>query len=408
MSNYDLKCAGFATTAIHAGHSRDPEYGALATPIFQTSTYCFDTVEEGGDVFAGKTTKYTYARTANPTVKTFEKKIAMLEGGEDAVATGSGMGAIGSALLGLLKTGDHIVTADTLYGCTDVLMRDILPSLGIETTMVDTSDIAKIEAAIRPNTKIIYFETSANPTMRITDVAAVVELKKKHAGIKLVVDNTFTPPPIICPITMGVDVVVHSVTKYLNGHGDVIGGVVVGSAEDIQLIKSRAVGKLTGTHMSPFNAYLIIRGMKTLDLRMRKHSENAMALAEFLEKQPYVEEVHYPGLPSNGLDHEVAKKQFANGLYSGMVAFEFKEGYKGKSAFDNAKKLVNSLELLSIGVSLGDPDSLIQHPASMTHANVTPEGRKEAGITDGLIRFSVGLEDVEDLIKDFQNAEKAL
>jgi methionine-gamma-lyase len=160
--------------------------------------------------------------------------------------------------------------------------------------------------------------------------------------------------------------------------------------------------------MSPFNAYLIIRGMKTLDLRMRKHSENAMALAEFLEKQPYVEEVHYPGLPSNGLDHEVAKKQFANGLYSGMVAFEFKEGYKGKSAFDNAKKLVNSLELLSIGVSLGDPDSLIQHPASMTHANVTPEGRIEAGITDGLIRFSVGLEDVEDLIKDFQNAEKAL
>lgn len=408
MSKIDLKGAGFATTAIHAGHSRDPEYGALATPIFQTSTYCFDTVEEGGDVFAGKTSKYTYARTGNPTVRTFELKIAALEGAEDAIATGSGMGAISSALIGLLKTGDHVVTADTLYGCTDVVMREILPSFGIETTMVDTSDLAKVEAAIRPNTKIIYFESSANPTMRVTDVAAVAELKKKHAGIKVVVDNTFTPPPILCPLELGADVVVHSVTKYLNGHGDVIGGVVVGSKEDVTKIKSRAVGKMTGAHQSPFNAYLIIRGMKTLDLRMHKHSENALAMAEFLEKQAYVEAVYYPGLPSNGKNYEVAKKQFKNGLCSGMVSFEFKEGYKGKTAFENAKKLVNSLTLPGIGVSLGDPDSLIQHPASMTHANVTPEGRKEAGITDGLIRFSVGLEDVEDLIKDFENAAKAL
>ena len=404
MSKFDLKGAGFATTAIHAGHSRDPEYGALATPIFQTSTYCFDTVEEGGDVFAGKTSKYTYARTGNPTVRTFELKIAALEGAQDAIATGSGMGAISSALIGLLKTGDH----DTLYGCTDVVMREILPSFGIETTMVDTSDLAKVEAAIRPNTKVIYFESSANPTMRVTDVAAIAALKQKHAGIKIVVDNTFTPPPILCPLELGADVVVHSVTKYLNGHGDVIGGVVAGSKEDVTKIKSRAVGKMTGAHQSPFNAYLIIRGMKTLDLRVRKHSENAQAMAEYLEKQPYVEAVYYPGLPSNGKNYEVAKKQFKEGLCSGMVSFEFKEGYKGKSAFENAKKLVNSLTLPGIGVSLGDPDSLIQHPASMTHANVTPAGRKEAGITDGLIRFSVGLENVEDLIKDFENAAKAL
>ncbi len=408
MSKIDFKSAGFATTAIHAGHSRDPEFGALATPIFQTSTYCFDTVEEGGEVFTGTTKKYPYSRTANPTVATFERKIACLEGGEAAVATGSGMGAIGSALIGLLKTGDHVVTADTLYGCTDVVMREILPSFGIETTFVDTSDLAKIEAAIKPNTKVIYFEAAANPTMRITDIAAIAELKKKHAGIRIVVDNTFTPPPILFPLKIGADVVVHSVTKYLNGHGDVIGGVVVGTTADVTLIKSRAVGKMTGSHMSPFNAYLIIRGMKTLDLRVRKHCENAMAIAEFLQKQPYVEAVYYPGLASNGKNHEIAKKYFAKDLYTGMVSFEFKEGYKGKSAFDNAKALLNHLAIPGIGVSLGDPDSLIQHPASMTHANVTPEGRKEAGITDGLIRFSVGLEDVEDLMKDFEQAASIL
>jgi len=408
MSKIDLKNAGFATAAIHAGHTRDPEFGALATPIFQTSTYCFDTVEEGGQVFTGTTSKYPYSRTANPTVATFERKIAWLECGEAAVATGSGMGAIGSVFLGLLNAGDHIVAADTLYGCTDVVVREILPTLGIQTTLVDTSDMAKIEAAIKPNTKIIYFESAANPTMRITDIAAIAEIKKRHAGIRIVVDNTFTPPPIICPLKIGADIVVHSVTKYLNGHGDVIGGVVVGTAADVQTIKARAVGKLTGTHMSPFNAYLIIRGMKTLDLRVRKHCENAMAIAEFLEKQPYVEAVYYPGLKSNGKNHEVAKKYFTKDLYSGMVSFEFKEGYKGKSAFENAKMLLNNLTIPGIGVSLGDPDSLIQHPASMTHANVTPAGRKEAGITDGLIRFSVGLEDVEDLIKDFENAAKSL
>jgi len=408
MSKLDLTNAGFATTSIHAGHSRDPEFGALATPIFQTSTYCFDTVEEGGEVFAGKTAKYAYSRTANPTVATFERKIAIIEGGEAAVATGSGMGAISSALIGLLNAGDHVVTADTLYGCTDVVMREILPSLGIETSLVDTSDLKKVEDAIKPNTKVIYFEIAANPTMRVTDVAAIAEIKKRHAGIRIIVDNTFTPPPIITPLKLGADVVVHSVTKYLNGHGDVIGGVVVGTADDVNLIKSRAVGKMTGSHMSPFNAYLIIRGMKTLDLRVRKHCENAMAIAQFLEKQPYVEAVYYPGLASNGKNYEVAKKYFKEGLYSGMVAFEFKEGYKGKGAFENAKKLVNGLTIPGIGVSLGDQDSLIQHPASMTHANVTPEGRKEAGIGDGLIRFSVGLEDVEDLIKDFEQAAGAL
>lgn len=408
MSKLDLTHAGFATTAIHAGHRRDPEFGALATPIFQTSTYCYDTVEEGGEVFAGNTPKYAYSRTANPTVATFERKIACLEGAEMAVATGSGMGAISSALIGLLHAGDHVVTADTLYGCTDVVMREILPTLGIEATLVDTSDIAKVEAAIKPNTKVIYFETAANPTMRITDVAAIAELKKKHAGIRIIVDNTFTPPPILCPLALGADVVVHSVTKYLNGHGDVIGGVILGTKEDMDIVKSRAVGKMTGSHMSPFNAYLIIRGMKTLDLRVRKHCENGLAMAEFLEKQPYVEAVYYPGLPSNGKNYEIAKKYFAEGLFSGMVSFEFKEGYKGKSAFENAKKLVNGLAIPGIGVSLGDPDSLIQHPASMTHANVTPEGRKEAGIGDGLIRFSVGLENIEDLIKDFEQAAGAL
>lgn len=260
-----------------------------------------------------------------------------------------------------------------------------------------------MEAAIQPNTKAIYFETPANPTMQVTDIAAISALKQSHPGIRVIVDNTFAPPPVQQPLSLGADVVVHSVTKYINGHGDVIGGVVVGTKEDIAQVRSRAMGKICGTPLTPFSAYLIIRGMKTLGLRVRRHCENALALAQYLETCPEVEKVYYPGLPSMGKDYEIAQKQM-NGLYSGIFSFVLKEGTHGLSAFDAAKKLMDNLKIPAIAVSLGDPDTLIQHPASMTHVKVPKEVREEVGITDGMLRFSVGLEDVEDLKADFAQA----
>lgn len=408
MSNLDFTKTGFSTAAVHAGYVRDKDYGAEATPIYQTSTYTFETLEEGGGVFSGEIPgKYGYARTGNPTVAAFERKMCVLEHAKAAVATGSGMGAVSSALLGVLKAGDHVVCADTVYGCTDVVMRSILPTLGIETTLVDTSNAALVKAAMRPNTKVVYFEVVANPTMRVTDIAEMVEIAHQ-GGALVIVDNTFTPPPVCRPLDFGVDLVLHSVTKYLNGHGDVIAGVICGNDEEmIRTIKSRAVGKMTGSSMAPMMAFLIVRGLKTLGLRMKAHSDNACKMAQFFETQPYIKAVYHPSLPSNGRNHEVAKKQFAEGYNTGMIAFEVAD-YKGMSAYDTAKKLLNALQIPGIGVSLGGADSLVQHPASMTHANVTPEGRAEAGITDGLVRFSAGIEDVEDLIADFEQAAAKL
>ncbi len=407
MSNMDMKKMHFDTRAIHAGYHRDSDFGALATPIYQTSTFTFTSADHAMGVFSGQIPGYDYTRAGNPTIRVFEEKIAELEHGEDAVAASSGMGAISSTLLGLLHSGDHIVCGNTVYGCTDVVMREILPDFGITATFVDTADLAAVEAAITPNTKMIYFETPANPTLHVTDIAAVAGLKAKHPGIRVVVDNTFAPPPVQMPLTLGADVVVHSVTKYINGHGDVIGGVVVGTKDDIAAIRSRAVGKMTGTPLTPFCAYMIIRGMKTMGLRVRQHCENALALARYLESCPCVEKVYYPGLESMGADYEVAKRQM-NGLYGGMISFVMKDGYNGHSAFDAAKKVMDAVEIPAIAVSLGDPDSLIQHPAAMTHVKVPKDVREQVGITDGMIRFSVGLEDVQDLIEDFRQAFAAL
>lgn len=403
MSELNLNETRFDTQAIHAGYRRDSDYGALATPIYQTSTFTFPSADYAMKVFSGEIPGYDYTRAGNPTVRVFEEKIAQLEGGEDAVATSSGMGAISSALLGLFQMGDHIVCGSTVYGCTDVVMREILPSLGITATFVDTGDLAAVEAAIQPNTKAIYFETPANPTMQVTDIAAVSALKQSHPGLRVIVDNTFAPPPVQRPLSLGADVVVHSVTKYINGHGDVIGGVVVGTKGDIAQVRSRAMGKICGTPLTPFSAYLIIRGMKTLGLRVRRHCENALALAQYLETCPEVEKVYYPGLPSMGKDYEIAQRQM-NGLYSGIFSFVLKEGTHGLSAFDAAKKLMDNLKIPAIAVSLGDPDTLIQHPASMTHVKVPKQVREQVGITDGMLRFSVGLEDVEDLKADFAQA----
>lgn len=401
MSKIDLNDVMFETMVIHAGQEPDKGTGALSTPIFQTSTFCFETVEEGAAKFSKEIPGYVYSRGGNPTNRALEIKCAALEGGEDCVATASGMGAIGAVLLGLVKTGDHIVSGDTIYGGTSVVMRTNMPNLGIDVTFVDTTKPEEVEKAINERTKVIYFETVTNPTLKLADIEEIAKIAKKH-GVKLVVDNTFSPPPILSPLKLGADFIIHSVTKYINGHGDVIGGVIIGPKDDIAVIRGNYVTKICGTPPSPFNSYLVMRGMKTLPIRVREHCKNAMEMAEYLEKNEYVKTVYYPGLKSHP-QHELAKKML-NGMYTGMIAFELKDDVKGLSAFEAGKKFLNNLKIASIAVSLGDPDTLIEHPASMTHASVPPESRLEVGITDGLIRLSVGLENVKDLIKDFEQS----
>lgn len=401
MSKINLENVHFETKLIHAGQGPDPATGALATPIYQTSTFCFESVEDAMAIGGGQKPGYMYSRSANPTVKSLEIKLAAMEGGEAAICSASGMGAIGSLLIGLLDTGDHIVCGDTIYGGTDYVMRTNMPALGIGVSFVDTSDLQALEAAIKPNTKLIYFETPTNPTMKLADIKAISEIGKRH-NVKVAVDNTFAPPPIQYPLALGADLVVHSVTKYINGHGDVLGGVVVGNAEDIGKVKARGITKLCGTPQSPFCAYLTLRGMKSMFLRVHQHCKNAMILAEYLENSPFVARVNYPGLPSHP-QHELAKTQM-NGLYTGILSFELKDGIQGLSSFEAGKKFLNSLTIPEIAVSLGDPDSLVEHPASMTHDNVPKEAREAIGITDGLIRFSVGLENIEDLKADCEQA----
>ena len=401
MSKFDLTNAGFGTRSIHAGQEPDKLHGALATPIYQTSTFCFETVEQGSAIFSGEIPGYAYSRGGNPTVNALEEKIAALECGEACIATSSGMGAVGGVVLGTLATGDHAICGKCVYGCTDVVFRQTLAKLVIEVTYVDTNDLKAVEAAIKENTKLIYFETLTNPNMELTDIAAISKIAHEHGAI-VAVDNTFTPPPQVYPLKEGADLVLHSCTKYINGHGDVIAGAIVGRAELIGPIKKNVTSKICGTTPSPFNSYLILRGLQTMELRMARHCENGLAVAKYLESVPYVKKVYYPGLESHP-QHEVAKRMM-HGNYGGIMSFELKEEVNGMDGFTACKKVVNALKLASIAVSLGDPETLIQHPASMTHANMSPEARAEAGIKDDLIRLSVGLENVEDIIADFEQA----
>ena len=407
MSKIDLNKVEFETMVIHAGQGADPAYGALATPIYQTSTFCFETVEEGAAKFANEVPGYhpVYSRSGNPTTRAFELKCAAMEGGEDCVATASGMGAVGSVMLAFLKTGDHVIFDNAVYGGTNYVASTNLPEIGIEVSRVDTGDLEAVKAAIKPNTKMIYFETPNNPMLKVTDIAAI----KKLAGpdIKVVVDGTFAPPPVQFALKQGADIVLHSITKYINGHGDALGGIVVGKADDIARVRKNSVTKINGCPPSPFNSYLVLRGMKTLALRMRQHCASALEVAKYLESNPYVKTVYYPGLESHP-QHALASRQMENGMYGGMLSFELNDNVKGLSSFDAGKKLLNSLKIPAIAVSLGDPDTLIEHPASMTHAGVAPEDRLAAGITDGLVRLSVGLESSKDLIADFEQAFQAL
>ena len=388
----EIKKCGLGTTAIHAGTLKNL-YGTLAMPIYQTSTFIFDSAEQGGRRFALEEAGYIYTRLGNPTTTVLEDKIAALEEGEAAVATSSGMGAISSTLWTVLKAGDHIVTDKTLYGCTFALMCHGLTRFGIDVTFVDTSNLDEVKNAMKENTRVVYLETPANPNLKIVDIEALAKIAHTNPNTLVIVDNTFATPYMQKPLTLGADVVVHSVTKYINGHGDVIAGLVITNKALADQIRFIGLKDMTGAVLGPQDAYYIIRGMKTFEIRMERHCKNARKVVEFLNNHPKIERVYYPGLETHP-GYEIAKKQMKD--FGAMISFELKGG------FEAGKTLLNSLKLCSLAVSLGDTETLIQHPASMTHSPYTKDEREAAGITDGLVRLSVGLENVEDIIADLE------
>lgn len=394
MDKEKMSKMGFSTRAVHAGYQKN-EFGALATPIYQTSTFIFDSAEQGGRRFALEEGGYIYSRLGNPTNSQVEDKLANLENAEAAISTASGIGAITSVMWVAVSAGDHIVAAKTLYGCTYAFLNHGISRFGVEVSFVDTTDPEKVRKAMRENTKVVYLETPANPNMTITDIEAISKIAHEVEGCIVVVDNTYCSPYLQRPIDLGADVVVHSATKYLNGHGDVIAGFAVGTQEFINQVRLVGVKDMTGASLSPFDAYLINRGMKTLDLRMDRHCANAQKVAEFLEAHPAVASISYPGLKSFP-QYELAKKQMK--LPGAMIAFEVKGGIEA------GRKLMNTVELCILAVSLGDTETLIQHPASMTHSPYTPEERAAADITEGLVRISVGLENPDDIINDLKQA----
>ncbi len=385
---------GFATRAIHHAYDPQENEGALTPPLHLTSTFAFETTEAGGEMFAGERQGHIYSRISNPTCDLLEARIATLEGAEAGLALSSGMGAITAVLWTLLSPGDEVIVDKTLYGCTFAFMRHGLAKWGVTITHVDMTDPANLQAAISEQTRVVYFETPANPNMRLVDIAATAGIAHA-AGATVVVDNTYATPYLTRPIEMGADLVVHSATKYLGGHGDVVAGLVAGSAEMISDIRLVGMKDMTGAVMAPFNAMLILRGLKTLALRVDRHCASAQVVAEFLEAHPAVRVVHFPGLKSFP-QHEVATRQMAQP--GAMIAFEVEGGMAGGIAF------MNGLKLIQRAVSLGDAETLIQHPASMTHSTYTPEERAAHGISDGLIRLSVGLEEVEDILGDLAAA----
>lgn len=379
------------TQAIHAGRINDEQFGSLATPLFQTSTFIFDKAEQGAERFAGEESGYIYTRLGNPTTRQLEHRVAAMEGLEDAAATATGMAAVSAALLTNLKMGDHLIASNALYGCSFALINHQFKRFGIEVTFVDMTDHQAIEAAIRENTKVIYAETPINPNMVVIDLSFIAQFAKRHDLVSII-DNTFLTPILQRPGEFGIDMVVHSATKYLNGHGDVVAGIVCGSGQMIADLKMTTLKDIGGT-MSPHDAWLIMRGLKTLPIRMAQHCANAQVVAEFLQKQDKVKQVFYPGLSSHQ-GHAFIGKQMSHA--GGVIAFEL------TGSIEDGKRFINQMKLFSIAVSLGDAESLIQHPASMTHSPYTPEERALAGISDGLIRISVGLENVADIVADLQ------
>ena len=382
------------TTLIHQGYATENHHDSLAVPLYQTSTFAFENAEQGAKRFAGEEAGGIYSRLGNPTVQVLEQRMAAIENGEGALAFGSGMAAVSTILVHLTKAGDHILCTRGIYGCTFGLLNIMEEKYNITHSLEKLTNEEEIEAAIQPNTACIYIETPINPTMEIVDIALIAKIARKH-NIPLVVDNTFCSPYLQNPLDLGANFVLHSATKYINGHGDVIAGILVGKGkEQMDLIRS-TVQKDYGGIISPFDAWLLIRGLKTLHVRMDRHSSNAEKVFAFLESHPSIESIYYPFDEKNP-QYEVAKKQMKNG--GGLISFAVKGGK------EKAQQLLNALSLIKIAVSLGDAETLIQHPATMTHSVVPSKERIAMGITDGLLRLSVGLENSEDIIKDLEQA----
>ncbi len=383
---------GFNTKLVHAGAFED-NFGSATVPIYQTSTFSFRNAQHGADLFSGKEKGYIYTRIGNPTITALEDNIAELENGYGGIATSSGMGATNTIYMTFLEKGSHMISTASVYGPSRGVMEKHWSRFGVESSFVDTSDLKAIEHAIRPETKLLYVETPSNPTMQLTDIKACASLAHKH-GILLAVDNTFSSPYLQNPLELGADVVLHSVTKFINGHADIVGGIIVAKTKE-HYDRLRHVMTNLGCNMDPHQAFMVYRGVKTLALRIERAEKTAKEIAEWLEKHPKVEWVKYPGLPSHP-QYELAKKQMRG--FGSMISFELKGGISA------GEKLMNNVTIALLAVSLGGVESLIQHPASMTHSGVPKEERLKAGITDGLVRYSVGIEDKEDLMKDLQQA----
>lgn len=379
------------TKIIHDGHIKN-QYNALAEPIYKTSTFIFDDVQQGGNRFAGKEQGYIYSRLGNPTVSALQRKLASLENAEAAVATSSGMGAISSVMWTFLKAGDHVLADRNLYGCTYALFMHGLTKFGIQVDLVDLSQPQNIIYNLKPNTRMVFFETPSNPSLKVIDIEHVaMQAHNYNKNILVVVDNTFATPYLQQPLSLGADLVVHSLTKYINGHGDLIAGAVIGSQELITQVNFVGIKDLTGAVMSSEDAFMILRGIKTLAVRMEKHCENTKRIVEFLKNSQFVKKINYPGLSSHH-NHNVAKKQMKD--FGAVLSFET------NLTFEQTKKFVNSLKIWTLAVSLGDVESLIEHPASMTHATYCEQEQLKEGITPTMVRLSVGLEDPQDLIDD--------
>jgi len=387
---------GINSKLIHAGHKPDIT-GSVNVPIYQTSTFAFRDAAHGAALFAGQEDGYIYTRIGNPTIHALEASVAELENGCGGIATSSGMGAICTVYLALLEAGAHMVSTASVYGPSRGLMEKDFSRFGVHSSYVDTSDLAQVIDALRPNTRVVYLETPANPTMQLTDIAEVSAIAHAH-GCLVVVDNTFASPYLQRPLALGADVVLHSVTKFINGHADVVGGILV--AKEMEVYRQlRRVMVNSGCNMDPHQAFLVLRGLKTLGVRIERAQGSAMQIARWLEEQPEVSRVRYIGLESHP-QHELAKRQM--GGFGSMISFELKGGMEA------GQILMDHVRVATLAVSLGGVETLVEHPASMTHAGMSPEDRRAAGFSDGLVRYSVGMEDVEDLIVDLRQALDAV
>ena len=382
----------FQTKCVHSGIN-DNEYGSVIPPICQTSTFKFKSAEHGAALFAGEEKGYIYTRMLNPTVEAMENAIAELEGGHKALGCASGMAAAHTIFASLLAAGDHVVCSSAVYGPTSTLLNTVMKKFGVETTFIDSSNLKEVEDAMKPNTKLVFIETPGNPTLCISDIEEISKLAHKNKSI-VAVDNTFMSPALQNPLAIGADIVMHSLTKFLNGHADVVGGVVIVKDEETYMLFRKTLNQ-TGGVIDPFNSFLVHRGLKTLHLRMEKHCSNAQIVAGWLEKHPSVKELRFPGLKSHPHYETGLKQQKGPG---GLITFEVDGG------FEAGKVLMNSVKLCALAVSLGGVETLIQHPASMTHFSMGPDARKIAGISDGLVRLSVGIEKAEDIISDIEQA----